>query len=159
MGALPFSLRLATTADTAALKALMDGAIAHLLPPFLNPEQVAASFAVMGLDTQLLHDGTYFAVEHDRQLIGSGGWSRGDPLFGGVHSAGRSAALLEPGRDAARIRAMYTHPDFTRRGVGRAVLVHCERAALAEGFTSAELAATLAGEPLYRACGYDEIQR
>jgi GNAT superfamily N-acetyltransferase len=54
---------------------------------------------------------------------------------------------------------MYTHPDFTRRGVGRIVLDACETAAAAEGFRSCELAATLAGEPLYKACGYHQIER
>lgn len=112
----------------------------------------------MGLDTQLISDGTYFAVEEQEQIIGCGGWSRRATLFGGDHSAGRSATLLDPRTEPARVRAMYTHPDHVRRGIGRAVLDACEAAAAAEGFTRVQLAATLAGEPLYRACGYDAVE-
>jgi GNAT superfamily N-acetyltransferase len=113
----------------------------------------------MGLDTQLIEDGTYFVVESRGRIAGCGGWSRRATLFGGDHSAGRSSALLDPARDAARVRAMYTHPDFARRGVGRMILGLCERAAAAEGFSCLEMGATLAGEPLYRACGYETIER
>jgi GNAT superfamily N-acetyltransferase len=112
----------------------------------------------MGLDTQLIEDGTYFIVEANGRLAGSGGWSRRATLFGGDHSAGRSETLLDPARDAARIRAMYTHPDFARQGVGRMILAHCEGAAAKEGFRRLELAATMAGVPLYRACGYVEVE-
>lgn len=148
------SIRLATEADLPALKALMGRAIGELQAGFLTPEQLAASYEVMGLDTQLVADRTYFVVEAAGVLAGCGGWSRRATLFGGDHSKGRDAALLDPAVDAARIRAMYTSPDFTRRGVGRMILDACEAAARAEGFGRCEMAATLAGEPLYRACGY-----
>lgn len=150
--------RLATPDDVPVLKPLMNAAIGELLKPFLPPEQVAASFAVMGLDTQLIRDGTYFLIECDGRIAGCGGWSRRATLFGGDHSAGRDAAPLDPAKDAARVRAMYTHPDFTRRGIGRLVLELCEAAAAREGFKRVELAATMAGVPLYRACGYTDIE-
>ncbi|NQE62616.1 GNAT family N-acetyltransferase [Caulobacter sp. RHG1] len=151
-------LRLARAEDMPALSALMDRAIGELLSAFLPPDGVAASFEVMGLDTQLIADGTYFVVEDGEAIAGCGGWSRRATLFGGDHSAGRDAALLDPATDAARVRAMYTHPDHTRKGVGRLVLDACEAAARAEGFSRAEMAATLGGEPLYRACGYAVIE-
>jgi GNAT superfamily N-acetyltransferase len=113
----------------------------------------------MGLDTQLIDDGTYFIVEVDGNLVGCGGWSRRATLYGGDQSPGRSAVLLDPAKDAARVRAMYTHPDHTRKGVGRLILSLCEEAALSEGFKKAELMATMAGEPLYRACGYEACER
>jgi GNAT superfamily N-acetyltransferase len=113
----------------------------------------------MGLDTQLVDDGTYFVVEQDGAVAGCGGWSRRATLYGGDRSPGRDAALLDPARDAARVRAMYTHPAFARRGVGRLILSLCEAAARAEGFMRVELVATLAGEPLYRACGYQATER
>lgn len=159
MTEIPFTLRRAEASDLPALRALMDAAIGALQAPFLTPEQVAASFSIMGLDTQLVADGTYFIVESGGRIAGCGGWSRRATLFGGDHSAGRDAALLDPATDAARVRAMYTHPDFVRRGVGRLILDACEGAAAAEGFRRCELAATLAGEPLYRACGYEQIER
>ena len=137
----------------------MARAIAELQRGFLPEEQIRASHAIMGLDTQLIDDRTYFIVESGGVAAGCGGWSRRATLFGGDHSAGRDAALLDPVKDAARVRAMYTAPEFARRGVGRLILSLCEEAAAAESFTRVELAATLAGEPLYRACGYGVLER
>jgi len=152
--------RLATEDDLAALRALMTLAIARLQKDFLSDAQIEASYAVMGLDTQLIADRTYFLVGDQGRLAGCGGWSRRATLYGGDHSAAlRNSALLDPAVDAARVRAMYTHPDLARRGVGRLILGLCEAAAAAAGFQSVELMATLSGEPLYRACGYVEIER
>jgi GNAT superfamily N-acetyltransferase len=153
------TIRLATAGDLSALRALMNASIGELLKPFLSPDQIAASYAVMGLDTQLIEDRTYFVVEDDGTIAGCGGWSRRATLFGGDHSAGRDAALLDPAKDAARVRAMYTHPSFARRGVGRMILAACEEAAKADGFSRVELAATAGGEPLYTACGYAPVSR
>ena len=152
--------RLATEADLPALGVLMAAAIEQLQRAFLGPEQIAASHHVMGLDTQLIADRTYFVVEEGGKLAGCGGWSRRSTLYGGDHSYDlRDPTLLDPAVDAARVRAMYTHPDYARRGVGRLILNLCEAAAIAEGFRRVELMGTLAGEPLYRACGYQEIER
>jgi GNAT superfamily N-acetyltransferase len=155
-----FTHRLATEDDLAALREVMNLAIARLLSQFMDDDQVAASRLTMGLDSQLVADRTYFIVEEDGALAGCGGWSRRATLYGGDHSTElRDAAFLDPATDAARVRAMYTHPDFARRGVGRLILHLCEAAATAAGFSRVELMATLAGEPLYRACGYQEIER
>jgi GNAT superfamily N-acetyltransferase len=151
--------RLATRDDLDALRALMDAAIAELQKPFLDANQIESSRAIMGLDTRLIDDGTYFVVFVNGVLAGCGGWSRRATLYGGDQSTGRSDALLDPAKDAARLRAMYTHPRFTRRGVGRMILALCEQAARSEGFSRIELMSTLAGEPLYRACGYAERER
>jgi GNAT superfamily N-acetyltransferase len=153
---LSFTHRLATADDMSVLTVLMNASIGELLRAHLSEDQVAASFSVMGLDTQLIEDETYYVIEHDGRIAGCGGWSRRATLFGGDHTAGRSEALLDPATDAARIRAMYTHPAFARRGVGRLLLELCESRAAAEGFRRFELAATMAGLPLYRACGYRE---
>jgi len=147
-------LRIATPADYPALEALMRASIRELIGAHLDPERTAASFEIMGVDSQLIADGTYFAVEDEGQVVGCGGWSRRATLFGGDHSAGRDARLLDPHHEAARVRAMYTHPSHTRRGIGRMVLNACEAAARTAGFRSVELVATVAGEPLYGACGY-----
>jgi GNAT superfamily N-acetyltransferase len=151
--------RTARPGDLAALNTLMDLAIAELLKPFLSAAEIASSRAIMGLDTQLIHDGTYFVVEEDGALAGCGGWSRRTTMYGGDVSPGRDPALLDPAKDAARVRAMYTHPSFVRRGVGRLILARCEEAARAEGFSRAELVATMAGMPLYLTCGYQPVER
>ena len=150
--------RLARHDDLEALKALMEAAISELQKPFLDENQIASSRAIMGVDTQLIDDGTYFMVESDGQLAGCGGWSRRATLYGGDQTPGRSATLLDPAKDAARIRAMYTHPHHTRQGVGRLIIALCEEAARAEGFTKMELVATLSGEPLYRVCGFEPYE-
>lgn len=121
--------RLATHADIPALAELISAAIGELQKPFLTEAQIASSRAIMGLDTQLIDDGTYFIVEQGGVLAGCGGWSRRATLYGGDRSLGRDAALLDPAKDAARVRAMYTRPGFTRRGIGRLILSLCEDAA------------------------------
>ena len=156
------SSRLARADDIPALEAVMDAAIGELQKGFLEPDQIAASRAIMGLDRQLVADGTYFVVEAadglGGHIAGCGGWSRRATLYGGDHTPGRDAALLDPATDAARVRAMYTHPAFARRGVGRLILTLCEQAARAEGFARLELMATLSGRPLYESYGFRPIE-
>ena len=153
------SHRVAGPDDLCAIRALMHRAIEQLQSGFLSPDQVRASHRVMGLDTQIVRDGTYLVVFDGETLVGCGGWSYRATLYGGDGSiVAREPAPLDPTTDAARIRAMYTDPDHARRGVGRLVLGLCEAAARAHGFRRAEMMATLAGEPLYRACGYRPIE-
>jgi GNAT superfamily N-acetyltransferase len=153
------TLRLATRADMPEMSALMSASIGQLMPAFLTPEQVQGSHETMGIDTMLIDDGTYFAVEEDGVIVGCGGWSRRTTLYGGNHSAGRDDTPLDPIKDPARVRAMYTHPDHARRGIGKMIIDAAEAAARAEGFTRTTLGATLAGEPLYTKCGYVEVDR
>ncbi len=154
-----FTARLATADDLDAIAALMERSIAELQRPFLNPEQIVASRLAMGLDTQLIRDGTYFLLESGGALAGCGGWSFRATLYGGDASAvAREPRTLDPAVDRARVRAMYTDPGFARRGVGRRVLALCEEAARAQGFRGGEMMATLAGAPLYRACGWTAVE-
>ena len=147
-------LEIALTRDIPKIKRLMKFSIKELQKDFLSKAQIEASFAGMGLDTQLIDDGTYFCVWDGDILVGCGGWSRRATLYGGNHSAGRNASLLDPAKDRARIRAMYTHPDHTRRGIGGMIIEAGEKAAKSEGFTALEMAATMAGVPFYKRCGY-----
>jgi GNAT superfamily N-acetyltransferase len=151
--------RLASVDDLEALRALMRVAIRHFIGARLDAAGVEASFEIMGVDSQLIEDRTYFVVECHGRIAGCGGWSRRATLFGGDHSAGRDARLLDPATEPARVRAMYTHPEFGRRGVGRRILELCESAAAHEGFRFLELVATVAGEPLYAAYGFTVDER
>lgn len=151
-------LRPARRADLPLLELIANAAIDELLSRALDAQELAASRMIMGVDTRLVDDGTYLVAELDDEIAGCGGWSRRATLYGGDHSPGRDAALLNPGQDPARVRAMYTRPAFARRGVGRAILQEAERQARAEGFRETELAATLSGVPLYAACGYRPVE-
>ena len=150
--------RLATRDDLAVLAPLVHAAIEQLQQGFLDAAQIESSRAIMGVDTELIDDQTYFVVECDGEIAGCGGWSRRATLYGGSHSAGRDSALLDPSKDAARVRAMYTHPSSTRRGVGRLIVSLCEAAAAAQGFSRVELMATRSGRPLYEAAGFVAIE-
>ena len=151
--------RLATLEDLDALREVMRRSIAALQTDFLTPEQVRVSHSVMGLDTQLIKDGTYFVVERDGRIAGCGGWSWRSTLYGGDDSmVSREPEALDPATDAARVRAMYTDPDFARQGVGRMVIRLCEDAARSAGFKRATMMATMAGVPLYEACGYVQVE-
>jgi GNAT superfamily N-acetyltransferase len=155
-----FVIRPALISDAPAIATLMERAIEQLQRGFLSSEQIAASRLSMGLDTTLIEDGTYLVVESEGKLVGCGGWSRRATLYGGNHAAVlRDDRLLDPATEPARVRAMYTDPDHVRRGIGRIILAHCEDAARDAGFRRVELMATMAGEPLYSACGYQVVER
>ncbi len=156
------SHRVATLADIPAIQSLMDIAIGEHFREILSSEQIELSRSIMGLDTRLIEDGAYVLVECQttNRLAGCGGWSRRATLFGGDHTVEqRNDRLLDPATEPARIRAMYTHPQFARRGVGRRVLAWAEHQAFAAGFAAVELMATPSGRPLYAACGYREIEQ
>ena len=144
------SHRLALSADEPALGALMAQAIDRLQSAFLTPDRIVASHAFTGLDSRLIADGPYFVIEDGESVAGCGGWSRRATPYGGNHSDGRDDRLLDPATQAAKVRAMYTHPDHVRKGVGSLILRLCEESARAEGFAALEPSATMAGLPLYR---------
>ncbi len=150
--------RLAVLSDEPALSGLMTLAIERLQSGWLTPDQVQASHGFMGLDSRLIADGTYFVIEDAGDIAGCGGWSRRATAYGGNHSAGRDDRLLDPPSEPARVRAMYTHPDHVRKGVGTLILSLCEAAAKAEGFAALELSGTMAGVPLYRSFGFEGVR-
>ena len=133
-------------------------AIEQLQSAYLTAAQVQASHGFMGLDRRLIGDRTYFVVEADGAIAGCGGWSRRATAYGGDHTAGRDDRMLDPATEAAKVRAMYTHPDHVRKGVGTTILALCEAAARQEGFAALELSATMAGVPLYRSFGFIDVR-
>src|SRR5688572_3112511 len=142
-------MRLATLMDRPALGRLIALSARGLSEAYTEAQIEAALTGAFGVDSDLIRDGTYWVVEAEGEIVACGGWSRRKTLFGGDQQAGRQSELLDPARDAARIRAFFVHPAHGRKGLGRALLDKCEAEALAHGFRSAELLATLAGVRLY----------
>jgi GNAT superfamily N-acetyltransferase len=150
-----FELRLATMSDAESLQTLIAESCRQLATGDYSAEQIEAALgSAWGVDTQLIHDATYFVAQSGHELIGCGGWSKRRTLFGADSASGRNAAELVPGRDAAKVRAFFVRPDWARRGVGRQILERCEFEAREAGFNAVELMATLPGKRLYAAMGY-----
>ena len=158
---LSITIRLAAAADIPALEALIPLSAHALQAAHYSPAHIEAALGpVFGVDRQLISDGTYFVAEEAGQIVGCGGWSRRQTLFGG--DSGRAEeedALLDPRADPARIRAFFVHPAWARHGIGRRLLAACEQAAEEAGFHALELVATLTGEPLYAAFAYRVAER
>jgi GNAT superfamily N-acetyltransferase len=153
-------LRLAREADVPALEALIPLSVRALLAPYYSLGQMDAALGpVFGVDRQLIRDGTYFVAERDGAIVGCGGWSRRRSLYGGDSGRAREDGLLDPQRDAARVRAFFVHPAWSRRGIGRSIMAACERAIVEAGFRTVDIVATLAGEPLYATFGYAVVER
>jgi predicted N-acetyltransferase YhbS len=152
--------RLADRDDIEALRELIPLSVRALSADVYTPAQIESALTyVFGVDTQLIEDGTYFVAEVDGQIVGCGGWSKRKTLYGGDQSKTEADALLDPAVDAARIRAFYVHPDWSRRGIGSTIIRSCEDAAMEQGFTRMECVATLPGEALYSAMGYSVLER
>jgi GNAT superfamily N-acetyltransferase len=151
-----YLIRVALALDVPVISELIASSARGLSRQDYTEEEIeAAVSAIFGVDSELISDGTYFVAEAGDELIGCGGWSRRRTLFGGDQSASREAGVLDPTRDAAKIRAFFVHPDWARRGVGRALLERCEREAQAAGFGALELMSTLPGLRFYLASGYE----
>lgn len=152
--------RVARDGDVPALAELIPLSSRSLQAPFYSAEQIEAALGpIFAVDRQLIRDGTYFVVEHNGAIVGCGGWSKRKSLYGGDSGRMAEDTLLDPQRDAARIRAFFVHPDWARRGIGKAILNSCEGAIVGAQFRKADLVATLAGEPLYAAFGYNAVER
>ena len=158
-----FTHRLATPADVPGIIELMQVSIAENMASFLSKAEVEAAKETMGVDWTLIEDGTYFVIETVQSgktiLVGCGGWGKRRTLYGGDHTAGRDDSYSDPAVDAARIRAMYTHPERIRCGIGTLLLEISESAARDAGFSTIELGSTIPGEPFYLARGYKEVSR
>ena len=143
--------------DATAMTAVMRSSVLDLFRGYYSAQQIAsASVHIAHVDPTLVDDGTYFAVEAGEEIVACGGWSRRGRLYTGSGDQADDGRLLDPETEAAHIRAMFVRPDWTRRGLGRAILEAGRSAARAEGFQRLDLMATLAGVPLYRSFGFAE---
>jgi N-acetylglutamate synthase-like GNAT family acetyltransferase len=153
-------LREAVRSDVPGIAALMRQSVLDVFPLFHDERETAAAARYLTEpDTVLIDDRTYFVHEADGQIVACGGWSKRDKLYTGSGAAPSDDRLLDPATEPARVRAMFVRGDWTRRGLGRAILARCEQAARAEGFQALVLMATLPGVPLYRSFGFREISR
>jgi GNAT superfamily N-acetyltransferase len=159
-----FHVRIATKADVPVLHALIESSVRGLQANDYTPAQIEGALGtVLGLDTQLIKDQTYFVIEAadaagKTVIAACGGWSKRKTLFGSDHAAVREPELLDPKIDAAKIRAFFVHPDWARRGLGTLLLETCENAAKSAGFTRFEMGSTLTGVALYKLRGYHVIE-
>jgi N-acetylglutamate synthase-like GNAT family acetyltransferase len=170
-----FVLRPATKEDIPALHELIEASVRELQAGDYSQAQIDGALGtVLGLDTQLIRDGTYFVAEEVavryttpsraqasscQTLAGCGGWSKRRTLFGADQGPGREPDLLDPAKEAAKVRAIFVHPRFARRGLGTMILARVEAEARAAGFGRFEMGSTLTGVPLYRLKGYTELER
>jgi GNAT superfamily N-acetyltransferase len=173
-------IRKAMVGDVPRLRRLIEMSVRGLQAGDYSPAQIEGALqSVYGVDSQLISDGTYFAAEViglesveaqtsepkgedariESEVVGCGGWSKRKTLYGGDQYAAREDSLLDPGRDAAKIRAFFVHPEWARRGIGGMILSTCEKAAREQGFTRLEMGATLSGVPFYRAKGYEAVEK
>ncbi|HKC64804.1 MAG TPA: GNAT family N-acetyltransferase [Pyrinomonadaceae bacterium] len=153
-------IRQATTEDIPELERLIPESVRALSSDYYTKEQIESALVnIFGVDTQLIADGTYYVAELDGRIVGCGGWSKRKTLFGGDQTKEEEDPLIDPSIEPARIRAFFIHPRYARRGLAGRIIETCEQAAREAGFTAIELAATLPGEPLYKAFGYQAIER
>jgi N-acetylglutamate synthase-like GNAT family acetyltransferase len=154
-------IRQAKPEDIPVLRQLIPESVRLLSANSYTTQQIeSALLNLFGVDTRIIEDGTYYVAEMAGRIVGCGGWSKRDTLFGGDQmKADEDDVLLNPQTDPARIRAFFVHPEYARRGIGSRIMEACERAALAAHFTTLELVATLPGEPLYKSFGYDVVER
>jgi GNAT superfamily N-acetyltransferase len=158
------NLRKAVREDLPALHELIAHSMRGLMTWAYSPSQLEAALGTwLGVDSQLVADGTYFVVEAEVDgrpvMVGCGGWSKRKTPYGSDHRPGREDALLDAKTDAAKIRAMFVHPAWARTGIGSMIMEECERAAMEAGFTRFEMGATLSGVPLYEKYGYVARER
>jgi len=161
-----FNVRLATLADIPALQKLIAASVRGLQAKHYSKDQMDAAIgSVFGVDTQLIHDGTYFSVEAEideglhGKVVACGGWSKRKTLFGSDNVQGKDDRSLDPRHDAARIRALFVDPEWARRGIATRIMSACEEAASAAGFTKLSLVATLTGEVFFRGHGFKAVER
>ena len=153
-------LRCAQRADIPVLRDLIARSGRDLSIGYYSlPQADAITRYVFGVDTQLIDDQTYFAIEGRDRIVACGGWSKRRTLFGGDQTKSDPDPLLDPRTESARIRAFFVDPSMARRGFGRQLMEACVAAAKQAGFSSLELVSTMPGEPLYLASGFAILER
>lgn len=154
-----FTIRPAQEHDKTALNALIRASGVGLSAGFYTDQQAAAiTREVFGVDSALVADGTYFAIESDGVIVACGGWSRRATDFGGDQAKSGNDRPLDPRTEPARIRAFFVDPSMPRRGLGSMLMEHCMAQAREAGFKALELVSTMPGVPLYLRHGFRPLE-
>ena len=152
--------RLAYLMDAPAIAGLICESVLALFPAFYTAQQTASAAKHLAhVDLQLIEDRTYFVHEVVGEIVACGGWTRRHTGFTRSGDAAGDGRLLDPRTEPARVRAQFVREDWTRHGLGRAILASSESAAGDEGFSRLELLATLPAVSFYRACGFEATSR
>jgi GNAT superfamily N-acetyltransferase len=155
-----FIIRLASFEDVSEMERLIAESVRGLSRGFYTDSQIESAIKyIFGVDSQLLVDRTYYVAMEASIIVACGGWSKRNTLYGGDQHKSKYDPLLDPNKDAARIRAFFVHPNWARKGLGRSMIQLCEEAAMKNGFNQMTLGATLTGEPLYLSMGYSSVER
>ena len=145
---LHYDLRIATSRDAEAVSELLRASYPRLMKSAYDEEVLAPALELMTqANPSLLSSGTYYVAElTNGLLVGCGGWTPERP---GTKS-------VEPG--LGHLRHFAVHPDWTRRGIGRALIEACDRSARAAGVMAFECYSSLNAERFYRALGFVRIR-
>ncbi len=158
-----FCMRAATQGDIPALQELIERSVQALSKHDYSAEQINGALRnVLGPDTQLIRDATYYVATlavDPKSIAGCGGWSYRRTLYGSDDAPNREMSLLDPATEAAKIRAIFVNPSYARRALGTRILQYCEDAAERAGFRSLEMGSTLTGVHLYERRGYRGLER
>src|SRR2546429_9156950 len=103
---------MAVPTDIAALHALIEASVRGLMPQGYTSDQLEGALGtLLGVDTQLIADGTYFVAEavlnDNSVLVGCGGWGKSKNPFGGGHRAGRGEEAFDSPKKRGKIRALF----------------------------------------------------
>lgn len=155
---IPFALRKATLADIPALRDLHARSWVALGGLTYTETQIAGLMTdIVTVAPDLITAGKYYVIEHSGRLVASGGWTTREQVAIGGHRVHSPEPVLD--RPSATIRAIFTAPDFARRGLARQIMNHAERQATIEGkVCKTRLTATLSGLPFYSSIGYRAVR-
>ena len=152
---MPFVVRRAVPRDLGALRDMQRRSLRELSFGFYDLHQVEAFLFYVGtVEEAVIEERTLFVAEIGGWLAGSGGWSTRVPHYFDV---GASIPAVVREKYIPRIRSMFVHPDWARRGVARRLMEVTENAIRATGQFEIALDATLPGVPLYEALGYRAV--
>ncbi len=149
MAANDYATRIATLDDAAGVGALLQASYPTLMGSAYDEVLLAPALELMTkANMSLLASDTYYVAESRGGLvIGCGGWTRERP----------GSDIVEA--NLGHIRHFGTHPDWTHRGIGRAIYRLCETEARSERITSFECYSSLNAEGFYLTLGFESIRR